>query len=152
MLRALRSMTRFATLLAVLASAALSSSSFARGPRLSAKITEPFQLGERTVSPGTLSVNPVSGYHPGGSIDELWIGTEFLGLFVADASSDPSSTKHDAFLFERDVQGRLTLVGYVVHGSRSDVAYRYRPATAALEAAIPRLSGGTQHERGLATP
>ncbi len=149
MLRAFRSIPRLAALLCVLASGAVSFLSFAQGPKLVARITEPFQVGDRTIAPGILSVKPVSGYHPGGTIDELWLGTEFLGLFVADDTSNDSRAPHDAFLFERDAEGRLALVGYVVHGSASDMAFRYRPApAAALEAAFP---GGTQHERGLAT-
>jgi hypothetical protein len=150
MLAGFRSWARLGALLCVLGCAALAIPSFAQGPRLIARITEPFQVGDRIVKPGTLTVKPVSGYQPGGSIDELWIGTEFLGLFVADGTPNDASAKHDAFLFERDAQGRLVLVGYVVHGSRSDTAFRYRavPAVSDLETALP---GGAQRERGTAT-
>lgn len=148
MLRAFRSISRLAAPLAVVACGALATSSFAQGPNLVARMTEPFQVGDRTVAPGMLGVRPVSGYHPGGSIDELWIGTEFLGLFVADGTANGSSAKHDAFLFERDAEGRLVLVGYVVHGSRSDTAFRYRAVPATAEVAVPR---SVARDRGLAT-
>lgn len=150
MLRAFRWLTRCATLLALYAGCGLAAPCFAQGPNLVARITEPFQVGDKTVTPGMLSVKPVSGYHPGGTIDELWLGTEFLGLFVADGTSSDVPAQHDAFLFERDAEGRLALVGYVVHGSNSDMAYRYRPvpAAAALKVALP---GASQHDRGLAT-
>jgi len=138
MLRALR-WTVIATMVAfLLAGAATAGPSQASGPRLIAKVPEPFQVGDRVYPAGTLTLRSVTSYHPGATIDELWTGNEFLGFWVADGKRNESRAENDTVVFERNAAGRLVLVGYVLRGERSDVAYRYRETSLGMsQAALP---------------
>lgn len=141
MLRATRWATMGTVLLVLLTASTGTTPSLAGTPRLVASVTEPFQVGDQLVPAGTLTLRSLRDYHPGARIDELWSGTRFLGFWVADGRENESRAERDTIVFERNSAGRLVLVGYVLRGSRSDVAYRYRAASlgsdrASLPAAV----------------
>lgn len=121
MLRRSRSRTLVGALLLV--SAMAMSPLLAQGQRLVVHMQEPFEFGGRVHSPGLLTLRYVIQYNPGAVLDEVWVGTECLGLMVAEKTRHAPST-HDAVIFERNTAGRLVLLGYVLRGS--DNAYLYR--------------------------
>lgn len=98
----------------------------ARGPRLVARLNEPFEVSGRVYPGGSLTLRSVADYNPAASIDEVWVDNECLGLMVASKSPGSRSSSKDSVLFERNTLGRLVLVGYNLRGNGADTAYRYR--------------------------
>jgi len=103
----------------------------AQGPRLTVRVSEPFEFQGRLWPASTLSVLPVASYNPVATLDEVWIGTECLGRVVADRLPSATEAADDVVLFARNAADRLVLVGYALRGAAS--AYRYRPASAQAE-------------------
>lgn len=126
MLRTARWTVLGAILTVALAGAAMVAPAIAAGPRLVARMTEPFLVGDHLCQPGTVTLRAGTAYYPGSTIDELWMGTDFLGFWVADGKRNESRSGRDSLVFERNRAGRLVLVGYVLRGDRADTAFRYR--------------------------
>jgi hypothetical protein len=95
------------------------------GPRLHALVDEPFQVGDRVFPPGSLTVKPLTAYHPGATLDEIWAGPECLGLWVAERlDRGRAMSEHDRVIFERNEAGRLVLVGYVLREAGGEAGLR----------------------------
>jgi len=102
------------------------SSALAHGPRLVVRVDEPFEVRGRLYPPGSLTLRSVAQYNPAMVIDEVRVGTECIGLLMAEKGRGGRPYPHDAVIFERNTRGRLVLVGYVLRSPGNDNSYRYR--------------------------
>ncbi len=119
---------RWVTVLVLAGVIALASASpaLAVGPRLSVRVSEPFEVAGRIYPAGSLSLRTIVDYNPSTAMDEVWIGNECLGLLLAERSLNGRPSDQDTVTFERNHEGRLVLVGYVLRGDGKDNVYRYR--------------------------
>jgi len=94
-------------------------------PKLEIEAHEPFVVDGRLYPAGTLSVRRAARYTPGVDIDELRIGTRSIGFALV--RHDPVEWNADdsnRVVFERNTEGQLVLVGYVLRSGRDNEHYR----------------------------
>jgi len=93
--------------------------------RLSARVSEPFQLHGKLYAAGSIVVEHVRDYTPSMSLCEVWVGPEFVGLLRADRVETPDGSASASLRFERDARGTLVLVGYAspVHGVHGEFRF-----------------------------
>jgi hypothetical protein len=94
-------------------------------PKLKIEAHEPFVVDGRLYPAGTLSVRRAARYSPVIDIDELRIGTRSIGFTLVrhdpvEWSDDDSSR----VVFERNTDGQLVLVGYVLRSGGDNEHYR----------------------------
>jgi len=117
---------RSAVVLVTLATAlALAPAALARDVRLSARVTEPFELNGKLYPASSIVVEHVRDYTPSSVLSEVWVGSEFVGLLRADRVELQGGVDSTSIAFERDARGTLVLVGYssVVPGVRGEFRF-----------------------------
>ena len=122
---------RSAVILVALAAAlALAPGALARDVRLSARVTEPFELNGKLYPASPIVVEHVRDYTPSSVLSEVWVGSEFVGLLRADRVEPQGGVESTSIACERDARGTLVLVGYssVVPGERGE--FRFHGARA----------------------
>ena len=103
-------------------------SAFAGGLRLAADMNEPVIVDGRLYEGGVLTLRSVARYNPATTFHEVWVGDHCLGLLLARHSRGNSDDTRDTFLFRRDSQGRLVLMGYTLNKGRITELYRFLPS------------------------
>ena len=102
-----------AALVAVLAPAAVGADH-----RLVARVDQPFEVNGQVYPAGELSVRQVHRVSPTSTLNEIRVGTERLGLLLAEERSGQPVHFSNALNFERAPQGHLVLVGFNYRGER----------------------------------
>jgi len=97
----------------------------AAGRRVVADMYQPFVINDQLFESGRLSVQVVSSYTPGTEMTKLWVDNECLGYFLTATQADEVGTQ-DLFIFDRQTDGSLTLVGFQLLGEPSQALYNFR--------------------------
>jgi hypothetical protein len=94
-------------------------------PKLKIEANEPFVVDGRLYPAGTLSVRRAARYSPVLDIDELRLGTRSIGFALV--RHDPvewNDNVSNRVVFERNTEGQLVLVGYVLRNDGDNEHYR----------------------------
>jgi hypothetical protein len=102
-----------AALVAVLAPAAVGADH-----RLVVRVDQPFEVNGQLYPAGELSVRQIHRVSPTSTLNEICVGTERLGLLLAEERSGQSVDSGNSFNFERTPRGHLVLVGFNYRGER----------------------------------
>ena len=116
-------------LIRVIVFAALGSTppAVASGDRLLVNVPEPFAVSGRMFPAGPVAVQHVGDASSTTTIDQVSVGTEIVGVLIADRSR---SAGHDllssSLVFERAERGNLVLVGFTTGDAAEARMYFYR--------------------------
>jgi hypothetical protein len=91
----------------------------ARGFRLSANISEPFEVNGILYPAGSLSVRQLGDYTPTSTFNEIWVGDECLGVVLASDIPTHVKERSDSLFFHRAPMGHLVLTGFAFRGQRA---------------------------------
>ena len=97
----------------------------AEGRRVVADMYQPFVINNQMFESGRLSVQVVSNYTPGTELTKLWVDNECLGYFLTTPLTDDVGTQ-DLFIFDRQANGNLDLVGFQLLGEPEQALYTFR--------------------------
>jgi len=89
------------------------------GNRIVATLDEPFELDGRLFPAGAVGVRVVGSFTPTQTFNEVWVGNECLGRFLAVTAADYWGRADDALLLQRDPEGHLVLVGFALRGGET---------------------------------
>lgn len=97
----------------------------AAGRRVVADMYQPFVINNQLFESGRLSVQVVASYTPGTELTKLWVDNECLGYFLTTALTDEVGTQ-DLFIFDRQADGNLDLIGFQLLGEPEQALYTFR--------------------------
>lgn len=110
----------------------------ARGYRLSADISEPFEINGTLYPAGSLAVRQIGDYNPTSTFNEIWVGDECLGVVLASDIPDHVRERSDSLFFHRAPRGHLVLTGFAFRGQLAQDLSKI--GSGASEAAIMLVS------------
>ena len=87
--------------------------------RMSAKISEPFEINGTLYPAGSLSVRQIGDYTPTSTFNELWVADECLGVVLASDMPAHVKERSDSMFFRRAPMGHLVLTGFAFRGQRA---------------------------------
>lgn len=107
-----------------LACAAIGSSA-AAGPQVRFTIPQPFEVGSRHYTSGTIAVRTVGSEALEASLVEVWVDGSYVGALAARRSPADAPAARDEAFFRRGDQGQLVMTGYRVAGTSAGTTYRF---------------------------
>jgi hypothetical protein len=113
----------------LLAFATLGSSppAVASGDRLFVNVPEPFEVSGQVFPAGEVAVEHVGESSPATTVDQVRIGTDYVGVLIADRSrAADRGLLSSSLVFERSESGHLVLVGFTTGDAPAGRLYLYR--------------------------
>ncbi|MDH3627442.1 MAG: hypothetical protein OEV00_03135 [Acidobacteriota bacterium] len=104
----------------------------AAGRRVVADMDQPFVINGQLFDTGRLSIQTISSYTPGTEMNELWVDNTCVG-YLLSKSQDGELGARDRFLFDRQADGHVVLVGFQFRGESRQAIYKFRFAAAGGE-------------------
>jgi len=93
--------------------------------RLVVKVNEAFKVNGHLYESGRLSLREMGAYNPSATINEIWVGNECLGMLLAQEVHTSTPADSDSFVFARNAEGTLVLVGVTFRGEPARELYQY---------------------------
>jgi hypothetical protein len=109
----------------VLLTVIFSPASHAADQRLMVRVDEAFEVNGQVYESAQLTLRQRGAYNPTATINEIWVGNECLGMLLAREVASEHVSASDSFLFDRNAQGTLVLVGVTFRGERARELYQY---------------------------
>lgn len=109
----------------VLLTAILAPAAEASDQRLAVRVAEAFEVNGQLYDAGKLTLRQRGDYNPTATINEIWVGNQCLGMLLAREVGSGEMSASDSFIFSRNAQGNLVLVGVTFRGEPARELYQY---------------------------
>jgi len=113
------------------------------GVCVTARVDKPFHLPDGVLYPaGALTICDGGAYSPVDNFHRILVSGSTIGLFVSSRRvAELRSTGAPQILFNRESDGNLSLIGYVLPSLGESVAFRMKPTTV-TQASVHPTGGG----------
>ena len=127
----------------VMALASLPATAGGAGVCVTARVDTPFHLPNGVLYPaGSLTLCDGGAYSPVDNFHRILVSGSTIGLFVSTRRvAELRSTGAPQILFNRDSDGNLSLIGYVLPSLGESVAFRMKPGAVTRASAHPTGDG-----------
>lgn len=110
---------------------------------VSVRLTEPFEVAGQVFDSGKLTVKEVSRYSPVATLNEVCVGSNCLGLFLAREFRGASTASGNKLIFGRSADGHLVLEAVALAGGPTRGLYEFEVETAEWHAVRQRTARDT---------
>ena len=101
----------------------------AAAEQISVQMDEPFEINGQLFQNGTLTLREVSDYNPVATLNEVCVGRDCLGIFLAQELRGSVVATRNELIFGRATDGHLVLQAVAMNGGPTRGLYSFDKAT-----------------------